>query len=228
MAVWNHDHRGYTQHSASALGWKQPEPQPVDPAWMVEVVREVMRDERGMTAKEIVIRAIRLALSRGHVVLAPVMPSEEEMRAGAREDAAQIWEKIGYPAQANECRMTGDENCQFFRGALQARRNVYASLGAVRAAPASSAVSDDALREMLNRAWEDGFGSAATSLDKLAAGEGSARTLYDNEREDDVSAILETFKTGGVIMGEAFTLDAPAAAVLRDIVLIRFADGGRL
>lgn len=29
-------------------------------------------------------------------------------------------------------------------------------------------------------------------------------------------------------MGEAFTLDAPAAAVLRDIVLIRFADGGRL
>ncbi len=30
----------YSQQVAKALGWERPDPQPVDPAWMVEAVRE--------------------------------------------------------------------------------------------------------------------------------------------------------------------------------------------
>lgn len=130
----------YCEQAAKALGYQRPDPQPVDPAWMVEVVQEIMRDERGMTAEEVVISSLRLALSRGHVAPASVMPSEEEMLRGAREDAAQVNDD-DFPNCAAQQRAGIRDNWEV-RAALQARRNVYASLGAKTQEKSGTITSD--------------------------------------------------------------------------------------
>lgn len=201
--------------AAKALGWTRPDPQPVDPAWMVEAAMRgaqlcAEEDEnvaladsyrRGHGASSPACRsavnALRLALLRGHVVLAPVMPSEEEMRAGAREDAAQVNERR-FPDFAQLVR-AGDKDGSFeVKAALQARRNVYASLGAVAGKAISSGpvVPEVDLRDAVKEAWCQGYASAASALINLASGEGDATTLYFNGREKDVSAILENLKSG--------------------------------
>lgn len=205
---------------AKALGWQRPDPQPVDPAWMVEVAREAAARKneadglagfaRSVRAGDLdrcdevttIIAALRLALSRGHVVLAPVMPSEEEMRAGAREDAAQVNERR-FPDFAELVR-AGDKDGSFeVKAALQARRNVYASLGAVAhpAVSSSPVVPDVDLRAALEEAWTQGYASAGSFLVIAAEGGRGAEpiniaNLYANERSDDISTILENLKSG--------------------------------
>lgn len=207
-----------TQH-AKALGWKRPDPQPVDPAWMVEVSRagcattvEGQAQELAVKYREGVfdeypfvrasIAALRLALSRGHVVLAPVMPSEEEMLAAAVEDAAQANERQGSPTWARDIRAREHDNSYDVQCALQARRNVYASLGAVKKTASSGPVVPEVdLRAALEEAWTQGYASAGSFL--VIAAEGGRGTvsinianLYANERSDDVSDILENLKSG--------------------------------
>lgn len=65
---------------------KADDPQPVDPAWMVEVAREAA-DGYGNGVVAVAERAIELALSRGHVVLAPVVPE-----ADLRGSLNKAWE----------------------------------------------------------------------------------------------------------------------------------------
>lgn len=200
-----------TQH-AKALGWKRPDPHPVDPAWMVEVAREGcqqrIRELGGSIdyttgaydsaeTMRVAVYTLRLALSRGHVVLAPVMPSEEEMLAGAREDAAQANERR-FPEFAGFVR-AGDKDGSFeVKAALQARRNVYASLGAVAGKAVSSGpgVSEVNLREAFRAAWHLGYTSARAVLGRVMEGAEINSAHYDEVREKDVSAILENLKTG--------------------------------
>lgn len=197
-------HSTYPEEAAKALGYQRPDPQPVDPAWMVEVVREVVASSSGLPQPitEYIVAALRLALSLGHVVLAPVMPSEEEMRAGAREDAAQVNERR-FPDFAELVR-AGDKDGSFeVKAALQARRNVYASLGAVAhpAVSSSPVVPDVDLRAALEEAWTQGYASAGSFLVIAAEGGRGAEpiniaNLYANERSDDISTILENLKSG--------------------------------
>lgn len=181
---------------AKALGWQRPDPQPVDPGWMVEVARNVMRDERGMTAEEVVISSLRLALSRGHVVLAPVMPSEEEMLRDAREDAAQGWEAEGLAGQAVEARSGKCDHTVRVRTAHQARRNVYASLGAVGKEVSSGPVVPevdweklvDQLVYAVNRHW--------TALMTASGSTSYAGRELQAARSNLLSTILENLKSG--------------------------------
>ncbi|QRE77356.1 hypothetical protein [Methylobacterium aquaticum] len=246
--------------------------QPVDPAWMVEVVREgcaqyleEIGDETSnaayyrkgeydrSTAYLSCIKALRLALSRGHVVLAPVMPSEdfvseddplfnpiwdvikgwdigdrakyggycgatgdhvrsiiravrsaapvmpseEEMLRGAREDAALANEADGNPHWATRQRMGNCDDIEV-RAALQARRNVYASLGAVAGKAVSSGpVGPEVdLRSVLTKAWEAGWNSTRAALCQMFYDADKVKSLYEEMRRDDVSAILENLKSG--------------------------------
>lgn len=190
---------------------KAANPQPVDPAWMVEVAREaraLSAEEAGLggvaanlrdgkqdegAAMASHIRALRLALSCGHVVLAPVMPSEEEMLRGAREDAAQVQEANGDPTVARETRSGARDHGYAMRVALQARRNVYASLGAVAGQAVSSGpvVPEVDLLKAASKAWANGFTAAIDALQNFGE-----RPDYQVEREKDVSAILENLKSG--------------------------------
>ncbi len=200
---------------AKALGWKHPDPQPVDPAWMVEVAREACGKRAEAIGAPFVaeqyrtgdhdasdtmgasINALRLALSRGHVVLAPVMPSEEEMLKGAREDAAQANEAEGNPHWASRQRMGNCDDIEV-RAALQARRNVYASLGAVAGKAVSSGpvVPEVDLRRVAKEAWNAGYMAAGAALGMIHNGLAIAPKYQTVEREKDVSAILENLKSG--------------------------------
>lgn len=206
----------YSQQAAKALGWKRPDPQPVDPAWMVEVAREANAagyDAANATATAAAaragerdhdigattaIRALRLALRRGHVVLAPVMPSEEEMLAAAVEDAAQAGDLMGNSTWARHLRDRICDGHDEVKAALQARRNVYASLGAVagKAVSSGSVMPKVDLGQHIRHAWDNGYCTAICALQNLCEGEGNATTLYANEREKDVSDILENLKSG--------------------------------
>ncbi len=140
------------------------------------------------------MNTLRLALSRGHVVLAPVMPSEEEMLRDAREDAAQVNDGR-FPAHAARYRAGENDNDEVL-SALQARRNVYASLGAVKAVSSGPVVPEVDLRRIAELSWDNGYAAAVRALQALGDGEGNAATLYANEREKDLDAILENLKSG--------------------------------
>ena len=206
----------YSPLVAKALGWKHPDPQPVDPAWMVEVARVVtpqwardyslnalaqaMEDDEVLADhyRQLAFRALRLALSRNHVVLAPVMPSEEEMLRDAREDAAQIEEAGGYDGRAHEVRTGRRDLGDEVQCALQARRNVYASLGAVAGQAVSSGpvVPEVDLRRVAKEAWNAGYMAAGAALGMIHNGLAIAPKYQTVEREKDVSAILENLKSG--------------------------------
>ncbi|KMO18871.1 hypothetical protein [Methylobacterium indicum] len=191
-----------------------PDPQPVDPAWMVEVAREAgameaeslgykgLAEERrsgeldNSSAITGPLNALRLALSRGHVVLAPVMPSEEEMLADAVEDVVQSNHED--PLFVWELRARQHDNHDEVKSALQARRNVYASLGAVAGQAVSSGpvMPEVDLRRIAELSWDNGYAAAVRALQALGDGEGNAKTLYANEREKDLDAILENLKSG--------------------------------
>lgn len=197
-----------------ALGYQRPDPQPEDPAWMVEVAREGFAkraekmdaalsadlyregtlDDNGLI--EAAINALRLALSRGHVVLAPVMPSEEEMLRDAREEVAQAHEKIGHVNMPVFCRAGQRDTSIEVQAALQARRNVYASLGAVAHPAVSSGpvVPEVDLREALGKAYSSGHARACFKLRDLTA-QAWERGL-DFDRDSSVSEILENLKNG--------------------------------
>lgn len=201
----------YSQQVAKALGWKRPDPQPVDPAWMVEVARdshalewaecenfpmaEQCRDGECDTTigHKAALHALRLALSRGHVVLAPVVPSEEEMLRDAREDAAQYWRSVGREDTAQAALLGAHDGGIRVQSALQACRNVYASLGAVgRAASSGPVVPEVDLAAALTAAWKHGRVSAEYTL--AAMREGRTDRVEADIRDDDVRLILMRLK----------------------------------
>lgn len=201
-----------SEQAARALGYQRPDPQPVDPAWMVEVAREANAagyDAANATAAAAAartgerdhdigattaIRALRLALSRGHVVLAPVMPSEEEMLRDAREDVlVRALERIA--AYSTISGMHDQDRAPKLQcialAAPQARRNVYASLGAVKELSSGPVAPEVDLRGVANKAWANGFTAAIDALQNFGD-----RPDYQVEREKDVSAIIGDIKSG--------------------------------
>lgn len=205
----------YSEFAAKALGYQRPDPQPVDPAWMVEVAREAgaqtVDGTRPETAKRYrggehdkmsvvtaVRIALRLALSRGHVVLTPVMPGDREMLKDAREDAAQMYRDRSMLVMAEEVISGTRDDGIGVSSALQARRNVYASLGAVARPAVSSGpvVPEVDLREVLTKAWGAGWNSTRAALCQLHYDADKVKSLYEEMRRDDVSAILEDLKIG--------------------------------
>lgn len=187
----------YGSEAAKALGWKRPDPQPVDPAWMVEVAKDALEQAASPTfAISVVPLAFRLALSRGHVVLAPVMPSEEEMLAAAVEDAAQANERWGNTRWAHSARDRRHDSSYDVQSALQARRNVYASLGAVRAVSSGPVVPEVDLTNHFRMAWTYGYEASRTIISNVIQGVEMNSAYYDEMREKDVSAILESLKSG--------------------------------
>lgn len=184
--------------AAKALGLKRPDPQPVDPAWMVDVATEAVAASSGrpQPVTEYIVAALRLALSRGHVVLAPVMPSEEEMLKAAREDAAQSAEAEGARGRAWNIRRGEADDTIRVQAALQARRNVYASLGSVAGKAVSSgpAVSELDLRGLANQAWMEGWVAAEHALMGIRTAD--FEKTFAEVREADVSSILENLKSG--------------------------------
>lgn len=186
------------RETASGEAVEAPDP----PAWMVEVAREAdakVMDAAGNTKAAEAVRAghrdgglyqdtaiiaLRLALERGHVVETGPAPTVEPL-VKALERIADYGTVSGMHDQDRAPKLKG-----IAEAALQARRNMLRE-GAV----ANSAAPTVDLREALSEAWDEGYLTAIKALQVLSSGAGNSTTLYANEREKDVTAILENLPT---------------------------------
>lgn len=118
------------------------------------------------------------------------------MLRDAREDAAQSAEAEGAHGRAWNIRRGEADDTIRVRTALQARRSVYASLGAVAGKAVSSGpvVPEVDLRAALGKAYSAGHARACFKLRDLTA-QAWERGL-DFDRDSSVLEILESLKSG--------------------------------
>lgn len=185
---------------------------PAPPAWMVEVVREGCAQDADAQSDEhaafcyragahdhritvtSAVRALRLALERGHVVVPRPMPSEEEMLKAAREDVRQTNERAQNYSFARRVVDGSLDDHDEVRAALQARRNMLSEIRAV----APAAVPEVDLEALAGWAWDAGADAMSDAVSRVfREAKGPHADLLGDSKRIGLAHILTTLPTRG-------------------------------